>query len=106
MAVKLGRVNVDAMLRELTAKQFMEWEAYARMEPFNELRDDFRAARICEVIWNVAVASKEHQRPIQDFLLKWKQVAEVNKKQTWEDKLAIAYAICASYSVDDAELKR
>ncbi len=96
MAVRLGRVNVDAMLRSLTAKQFFEWEAYARMEPFSEVRADYRAASIRAMIHNVNVEEK-YQKDIDHFLLKWKD--EATPKQSWQDKKAIAMAICAAWSV-------
>jgi hypothetical protein len=56
--VKLGRVNVEVMLRSFTAKQLMWWEVYARMEPFNELRADHRAAMIAAMVFNMAVDPK------------------------------------------------
>lgn len=102
MAVRLGRVNVDAMLRSLTAKQFVEWEAYARLEPFSEMRADWRAASIRQMIHNVAVEEK-NQKDIEHFLLKWKE--EENKpKQTWQQKKSIAYAICAAYEAKGKDL--
>jgi hypothetical protein len=59
--VKLGRVNVEAMLRSFTAKQLMWWEVYARMEPFNELRADHRAAMIAAMVFNMAVDPKSRK---------------------------------------------
>ncbi len=63
-------MNVDAMLRSLTAKQFAEWEHYARLEPFNETRADYRAASIREMVFNMAVTAKD-RKPLDYFLLKF-----------------------------------
>lgn len=86
------------MLRSLTAKQFREWEAYAQIEPFGELRDDYRAASIRQMIFNANV-KPEDQRPIKDFLIKWDAEGEEKKqKQTWQMQKAIAHAIVVAYS--------
>ena len=95
MAVRLGRVNVDAMLRSLTAKQFMEWEHYAQLEPFNELRQDYRIASIVTMLANVNRDPKKPAYKLEDFVLKFEQVPT---KQTWQEKLSIAHAIAVAYS--------
>jgi hypothetical protein len=100
MAVRLGRVNVDAMLRSLTAKQFMEWEHYARLEPFNEVRADYRAASIVQMLANVNRGSKTKPYSLQDFLLTYGEPAEApqKKKQTWAQQEAILRAVAASFA--------
>lgn len=86
------------MLRSLTAKQFIEWEAYARLEPFNELRADMRSAQIASYIYNMAVSSRD-RKPVSDFLLKWEEADEAKPRtQTWQQQKSIAYMIAAAYS--------
>jgi hypothetical protein len=119
MAVRLGRVNVDAMLRSLTAKQFMEWQAYARLEPFGETRADWRAASISKTLFDLnqklvdtlfAVnGAEKSKRPkiietkLQDFLLTWKDEESTpptpKKRQTWQEQLAIVEMIVHAHSV-------
>src|SRR5262245_50633899 len=41
------------MLRSMTADQFIEWQAYADLEPFDELRADFRTATIVQFFANL-----------------------------------------------------
>jgi hypothetical protein len=48
--VKLGHVNVDAMLRQISMKQFREWQAFQDLEPFDETRADARAASIRQTL--------------------------------------------------------
>ena len=87
------------MLRSLTAKQFVEWEAYARLEPFNELRADQRAALIASYVYNMAVSVRD-RKPISDFMLKWEESGEAKPKtQSWQQQKQIAYMIAAAYSV-------
>lgn len=73
LAMNLGIVNVDKMLSELTAKQFMGWECYSALEPFGAFREDHRIAYIVQMLHNVNV-KKEHQKPLKDFLLQFDDV--------------------------------
>jgi hypothetical protein len=98
MAIRLGYANVDAMLREITAKQFTEWEAYARLDPFSEVRADYRAASIAMTVYNMAVEGK-HRKKLEDFMLKWDSGDQpASKKQTWQQQQSIARMIVAAYS--------
>lgn len=103
MAVKLGRVNVDAMLRSLTAKQFQAWEHYAQLEPFDETRADYRAASIVQVIANVNRGKNQAAYTLQDGLLRFGEPRS-SRRQTWQEQKQIAYAICMAYSVPAKEL--
>lgn len=107
MAVRLGRVNVNQMLRSITAKQFAEWEAYARLEPFDEMRNDLRMAQIVAMVFNMAVAVKD-RKPVSHFLIPWEKGSEAEvpraEGQDWRLKKAIAHAICEAYSVPGKDL--
>jgi hypothetical protein len=48
----MRRPDVDAMLAEISAEQFIEWGAFERIEPFGELRADLRAGKIAAAIVN------------------------------------------------------
>ena len=89
------------MLRSLTAKQFIEWEHYARLEPFDELRADYRTASIREMLHNMAVVAK-HRKPLDYFLLKYGDAVEDEPEQrqgqTWQEKKAVAYSIALAYT--------
>ena len=102
MAVKLKKVNVDAMLRTITAKQFVEWEAYARMEPFNETRADYRAASIAQMVFNMAVDVK-NRKPISDFLLKFGETQQQRPKQTWQQQQKMLMILAAMHAKDSQE---
>jgi hypothetical protein len=119
MAVRLGRVNVDRMLRSLTAKQFAEWQAYARLEPFTERLEDWRTAYLAKTMFDLnqrlvdtlfAVNGVEKgKRPkvvkteLKDFLLEWAEATigspVKKKKQTWQEQLAIVQMIVHAHSV-------
>lgn len=95
MAVHFRKLNVDKMLRKMTAKRFLEWEHYSRIEPFGEQRGDYQAASIATVIANSTRGTKQEPFKIEDFLLKFE---EPKKRQTPDQQLAIARMIAAMYS--------
>lgn len=98
MAVKLGVVNVDKMLRSLTAKQFIEWEMYATIEPFSEKRADYRAASIVMSIVNANRRKKDKPITLEDAMLRFDAPdAPQRGKQPWQQKKAIAQAIVMAY---------
>src|SRR5678816_3744720 len=68
LALALGIPRVRAMLRRMTAQDFHDWEIYAELEPFGELRADYRAAQVAQMIFNMAVESR-HRKPMKDFVL-------------------------------------
>jgi hypothetical protein len=54
LALKLGYVDVNRMLGQISTRQFSEWRAYADLEPFDEERADLRAASIVQAIVNTS----------------------------------------------------
>lgn len=83
------------MLRSITAKQFIEWEAYARLEPFNELRADARAALIASYIFNMAVNVKD-RKELEHFMLNYS--GEVKNKQTPEEQINLIKMFVGAYA--------
>jgi hypothetical protein len=100
--VRLGQVNVDAMLRRITMQQFMEWAEYSTLEPFDEVRADYRAASIVQMIANMNRDIKKHPNPfsIEDFVLGFGDSGEARsrKKQTWQEQKLIAAQFAAMYA--------
>jgi hypothetical protein len=96
MAVKLGRTNVNAMLRNLTAKQFREWEQYAELEPFDETRQDYRIASVVATLANLYRGKNQKALTLDDCVVRFGKQAK--RKQTVEEQIAIAYAMVAAYS--------
>lgn len=84
------------LLRRLTAKQFQRWMLYERIEPFGELREDYRAAQVVAMIHNVAV-KPEHQKSIEDLLLRFTESSSGSgHKQTVEEQAMILNIIAAA----------
>lgn len=95
-------VNRD-ILRGLTAKEFLGWEAYARVEPFNvdiEARADARAASIVQVLQNVNRGKGQKAWTLQDAMLKFDEAEGKGNKdakrydpQTQEEMLSVLKAL-------------
>jgi hypothetical protein len=50
----MGRIDVDAMLAEMTATQLAEWEAFCALEPFGAQVEDHRAGIVASAVANFA----------------------------------------------------
>ncbi len=79
------------MLRSLTARQFLDWHHYDSMEPFGELRADYRTADIVATLINLQRDRKKKPEPykLAEVVLKFgeKEVDEAKKpKQDWKEQ--------------------
>ena len=56
------------MLSEITSRQFAEWLAYSRLEPWGEDRDDLRTGIVASVIANSNRGKGKKPYKPQDFM--------------------------------------
>ncbi len=80
---------MEKILR-LPAKQFARLMWYEEVEPFGELRADWRSAQIVAMIHNVAV-KPEYQKTVDDFLLTFSgsRPKKEKKKQSVREQIEI-----------------
>lgn len=75
LAERLGILDVDAMLRSLSARQWHDWLAYMELEPRVADALPYVVASVTQAIWNTTVAvntKKGHTpklKPLTDFLV-------------------------------------
>lgn len=92
------------MLRSLTAKQFLEWQAAYEIEEFGDRRADARAAYIVRGLYNIHRDQKKHSLPfdlnefIADFLEQMEELEAKPRKQTWQEQKAMAMSIAATFN--------
>lgn len=93
--------DVDAMLRRPHKEtvQLRRWMEFEQLEPFGELRADYRTAQIVAMIHNVAVTPKD-QKSIEEFLLKFGE--NRGKKQSVAEQVMILNAMAAAFSAPEA----
>lgn len=86
------------MLRSLTARQFQEWLAYAKVEPFDETRADYRAAQIAQMVLLVNLAKGAKLPTLEEMILKFESVQTATEaKPDWQRMKAITQMIAAAY---------
>jgi len=98
-----GEWDVSVIECGMTAKRFIEWEVYARLEPFNELRADYRSARIAATVANMMGRGKDQKAYTDDdFLLKWRDADEepeaappAQTAEQLERKMSIIFGVMA-----------
>jgi Protein of unknown function (DUF4035) len=62
--------------------------AYKKIEPFRELREDYRNASVVQVIANTMGRGKKQKAfTLEEMRLKFGE--QEKKKQTWQEQLAI-----------------
>lgn len=98
--MRLGYAHVNALARSLTAKQFQEWEAYALLEPFDEVRADYRAASIVTTLANVNRGERQAPFSLKDFLLNFEEPEQEVKprRQTVDQQVKMAYMIAKAFN--------
>lgn len=106
------------MLRGMTARQFMEWRAYADLEPFDEERADLRTASIVQAVLNGSVLVASHgKKPgrvkLKDCVLRFgteaqdaAQPAEKRREQIKGALMQMAQAQKLARAQRDARRKR
>jgi len=72
------------LLRRLTAKDFQKWMWYEQVEPFGELRMDWRFAQLIAMVHNTQVDAK-HQKKIEDFLLSFDAPKKARRRTPAEE---------------------
>lgn len=55
----------------MTAKQLLEWRSYADLEPFDEKRDDYRAAQIAQMVLLVNLAKGKKLPTLDELVLRF-----------------------------------
>lgn len=91
------------MLREISYEHFLEWKTFAELEPFDEEREDIRAAQITSAIVNMGRDPKKHRKPfpLQEFQLRFGDTpAYVKPKQTWQQMKTIGRMMFEAYSLE------
>jgi len=85
----------------MSVNQFREWRAYADLEPFDEVRQDYRTAHIVQTMRNLWRDSKRHPRgsSLIDNLLKFGDVVTPKpSSKPWEFHKAFGKAMASAYN--------
>lgn len=72
----------------MSSRELSEWMAFSSIEPFGEVREDYRAGLICSVIANASGNYKKHLKP-DDFISLFSQVPAEKGKSLMHEQIAI-----------------
>lgn len=98
------------MLREISAQEFIEWVEYAKLEPFDEERADYRTAAIRETLANINRDSKTKPNPytLEEMLVRFGDAPPppAPPPQDWKSQKAIGKSIMKLANRDVARAPR
>lgn len=69
LALRIGRWDVDALMREIPIRKLMELKADYDDDPWGEERADWRAGRIASVVYNAWRDKSQSAVSARDFML-------------------------------------
>lgn len=89
------------MLRRISLAQLLEWIAFYELEPFGELRQDFRMAHTMALMANLNRNHEKQPEPfkLSQFMLKFDgELPAPPPQKDWRDMKAAAVLWAAVYS--------
>jgi hypothetical protein len=81
------------LLREMTAQELLEWQVLERLDPYGQLREDYRTAQVCAVLANVNRGKTTPPYRVEDFLLDFTPPEAPPAAETVEGMLAVLVAM-------------
>jgi hypothetical protein len=93
------------MLREMSWREFKDWQTFEALEPFEEQRMDYRFASVtASIINSTPRKSRRVVRP-KDFLIQWGDERSSKPVQTWQEQKMIAKGIAALFNSENDKKK-
>lgn len=81
----MGYAHPDYLLEQLTSSQLSEWEAFDRIDPIGDWRDEYHFSFLASLITNIAIKinGKEGSKltNVDDFKFEWGKTEEENQEQ-------------------------
>lgn len=74
-------MSVRRAQKEIDSREFAEWMAFGRIEPWGEERDDIRSAMLLQFLFNSFRGEKQKAAKLEDFLMRF-DADGPRKKQT------------------------
>lgn len=98
-------MNVDAMLREISAKQLIELKTFKETEPFEGIRADYRTASIVQMIVNTMGRGKDTPPyTLDQCLLKFKEAEiKIEQEPLWKRQQRVLRAWATGGIVEAAK---
>ena len=98
----MGTYDVGEILR-MPATLFRAWEMYNEVEPFGELRADYRAAHIVQTLINVNRGKDQKPITLDECLLKFGEPLAEKPKQTPKPQFTMLQWLSAMHANEPLE---
>jgi hypothetical protein len=99
---------VGELLSRMSSRELTEWEAFTRVEPIGEEREDIRIAILSALIANTSRDIKKKPDPFSpvDFIIDyWEPVKPVKQEPNWKANLMMAELITIALGGTDNRKK-
>lgn len=85
------------MLRRMSCRQLMEWQAFDILEPFGPERADLRSGAILNVLMNAHRDVKKQRKPftLAECVPMFGDSERPKKRMTWQQMQAVAIQLTA-----------
>jgi hypothetical protein len=84
----VGEWDVDGLMRRIPSRLLSEWMAYAQVEPFGPMEDEYRTGLLASVMANTVRREEDKAFEVTDFMRIWDIDAE--EKPGLTEKLTFA----------------
>lgn len=80
----------------MSAREFAEWMAYCRLEPFGEERADLRSAIVAKTVADVNTPKGKRRAKLTEFMPRFEK-----EEQTVDQQIGIAAMLTAAFGGKD-----
>ena len=71
-------------MSRLSFVEYNQWKAYYRIEPFGELRQDFRIGQVCATAANIVGVDQKKPLEATDFIPTYDSIKKAEEEETVE----------------------
>lgn len=95
LALALG-MSVREAQEKITSREFVEWMAFYRLEPWGEWRGDYQAGMVCSTVANIVRKKGSGRYKPSDFIPKFGESAR--KQQSAEHMKQLLFSFATAHN--------
>lgn len=90
------------MLRSISMRQFIEWQVFSEVEPFDETRADYRTSAIIATLMNIYRKKRAKAIKLSDVALLFGDSVRVKPQADWKALKAMGQLAAAAFNAQHA----
>lgn len=96
-------MTVAELTERMSERELQEWQLLEQLEPFGEVKEDYRAASICLTLYNVNRTKDSKELSVEDFMVKFERSDQESDDEDTPDNafMALAEMLGATVKRDD-----